>query len=425
MVARARLRDVRISPAVLRVPLSLFCTAVLLTLWSDATPAWAQRASSTAEAGARLRAIGTDTARGRSSAVVVESGALVHTALIHAIDADGRVHGGSDATAQVAYVLGRLEVALEAAGTGLDRVARLHVYVADPSVTAAVDRLLAERFGGNTPPAVTLVQSRMPRQELLVAMDAVAVTGRPPQGAAAARLVVDGLAAKPGRAAHVAVQPEGPFVIISGRAAPGEFETAVRDTMKQLRGDLQTVDLTFEHAVHVKAFLADMSRAEQLQQIVASMFDGTPPPIVVTEWKDAALPVEIELVATAPGATSAERVTFVEPILSRYSRIARVFSGHPVFVSGLTGAAPEPAAQVREIFTELARLLALAGSDMRHVAKATYYVADAVADREINTIRPSVYEASRPPAASKISVAGTGRAGRGTTIDAIAVTVSR
>jgi enamine deaminase RidA (YjgF/YER057c/UK114 family) len=196
--------------------------------------------------------------------------------------------------------------------------------------------------------------------------------------------------------------------------------------MEQLRGDLQTAGLTFGHVVQVKAFLGDMARIEQLQRLVAGVFEGIAPPLVVTEWRNSPLPVEIELVASAPGATGgSERLTLVEPISARYSRIARVFAGRPIFVSGLTGASADPVAQVREVFGELRRLLAAAGSDMRHIAKATYYVSDKAADQEINTIRPTIYDPARPPAASKISVPGTGRPDKGTVIDVIAVTIDR
>jgi hypothetical protein len=59
------------------------------------------------------------------------------------------------------------------------------------------------------------------------------------------RIAVTGLTALPGGGAHVAVQPDGPFVVVSGRAAAGDFEAAVRDTMEQLRSDLQGVGLAF------------------------------------------------------------------------------------------------------------------------------------------------------------------------------------
>ena len=144
---------------------------------------------------------------------------------------------------------------------------------------------------------------------------------------------------------------------------------------------------------------------------------------VVTEWRDGSLPVEIELVAAAPGASQGdERLTLVEPISARYSRIARIFAGRPVFVSGLTGSPAEPAAQVRDLFARMRDIVVEAGSDMRHLAKATYYVSDKTADQEINTIRPSIFDNNRPPAASKISVQGTGHADKRVVIDMVAVT---
>jgi enamine deaminase RidA (YjgF/YER057c/UK114 family) len=195
--------------------------------------------------------------------------------------------------------------------------------------------------------------------------------------------------------------------------------------MEQLRDDLHGVGLTFDHTVHVKSFLGDMAQAGRLQEIVAEFFgDAVSPPQVVTEWLDAGAPAEIELVAVAPPRDAGtERLAYIEPIASRFSRVVRVDSGRPVFVSGLHGSAVEPVIQVREAFAELQDILRKAGSDMRHLVKATYYVADRGADQEINVIRPTLYDAQRPPAASKISVRGTGRAGKGSMMDMIAIMV--
>ena len=414
-------------PATARV----LAAALFLMAPTGARPASPQetaaalRSGTTKGPGYERRAIGVQTGRGWSAAVVVAEGQLVHTGTIAPVDAEGRVVG-ADATAQATRVLDDLDAVLRTVGANLGQLARLHVYVADASVTPAIDALLARRFGANDAPALTLVETRMPRAGVLVMMDAVGVTARQAQGGRPERLRVSSLPAPAGNTAHVAVQPAGPFVIVSGRAAQGEFEAAVRGTMEQLRGDLKTVGLGFEHAVHVKAFLGDMSRADELRRVIAGMFDGVAPPIVVTEWVRSGAPTEIELVATAPGATApSERVAFVEPISARYSRVARIFSGHPVFTSGLAGRSADPAVQVREIFEELRTLLAAAGSDIRHVPKATYYVANQVADAEFNTLRPTIYDPNRPPAASKISVQGTGRASVVTVRDFIAVTAGK
>jgi enamine deaminase RidA (YjgF/YER057c/UK114 family) len=375
--------------------------------------------------GVRLRSIGADPAMGLARAVVVEEGALVHTALMFPEDAKGRLQGEGNATTQATRVLANIESALKAARTNLTNLVRLHVYVADASVTPQIDRLLRQRFRGQTKPAVTVVETAMPRPGVLVTMDAIAATDWRTDPGRPLRLTADALPQRTKRASHVAVQPQGPFVIVSGRSAPGDFEPAVRATMESLGADLESVDLTFDAVAQVKSFLADMSRAEQLQQIVAEFFSGARvPPQVVTEWRQESAHVEIELVAVSSrSADGRERVEYVEPVSGRFSRIARVNGGRPILTSGLYGTSDGPIDQVREMFSELQRLMKEGGSDMAHLVKATYYVADKLADQEINTIRPTLYDPRRPPAASKLSVRGTGRKGKASTFDMIAVTV--
>ena len=299
----------------------------------------------------------------------------------------------------------------------------------DASATPVIERFLAERFAGGHKPAVTFVETAPLRKGVLVAMDAIAATAsagnqRPE------RLVVSGLAKQARNGAHVAVQPAGPFAVVAGLAAPGEFEAGIAGTMEQLRAALESAGLSFDHVVQIKSFIGDISRADQLREIVAGHFKGTAPPQVVTEWLGAGPPAEIELIAAMPGpspaATAVEpRLTYIEPILSRYSRVAVVRGGRPVFISGLYGPSSDAVTQVTEMFEQLRGLLEAAGSNLTHLVKATYYVSDTAADERINAIRPTLYDPKRPPAASKIRVRGTGRPGKGSTMDMIAVTAER
>ncbi len=395
---------------------SALCLALLVPLYAAA--------QTTA---VRLRSIGGDPASGVARAVVVERGSLVHTALMFPEFRNGTLDLPGDAEAQGARVLDNIAVALHQARTTLGHLVRVHVYVADASVTPRIDRLLAKRFGGlKTRPAVTFVETAMPRDDVLVAMDAVAATAWMPAPGTATRLAAAQLPVRTPRASHAAIQPAGPFVIVSGRAATGEFEAAIRGTMAELRADLERVGLTFEHVVQVKSFLGDMKKAGQLEAIVASTFTGERvPPQVVTEGRQDA-PAEIELVATAPRRSgSGPGVEHVEPTLGRYSKIARANAGQPIFISGLYGESADPATQVDEMFAELGRALQQAGSDIRHLVKATYYVADTAADQRINAVRPGFYDPEHPPAASKLVVRGIGRAGKGSTFDMIAVTSPR
>jgi enamine deaminase RidA (YjgF/YER057c/UK114 family) len=372
----------------------------------------------------RLRSIGEDPATGLARAVVVEEGALVHTALMLPEDAQGRLQGDGDIDAQARRVLANIDLALKPARTSLTNLVRLHVYVADGSVTPEVDRLLRRRFRGNIRPAVTFVETAMPRPGVLVMMDAIAATGWRPDPGRPVRITTKALRQRTTRASHAALQPDGPFAIVSGRSASGDFEAAVRGTMEALRADLKAVDLTFDHVVQIKSFLADMGRAQQLEQVVSEFFgDSAVPPQVMTEWHQESAHVEIELIAMSSRPAGGQRVEYVEPVSGRFSRVVRVNSGRLVLTSGLYGASDAALEQVREMFAELQHLVKEAGSDMAHLVKATYYVADTGADQEFNAIRPTLYAPQRPPAASKLAVRGTGRKGKASTFDMIAVTL--
>jgi hypothetical protein len=107
-------------------------------------------------------------------------------------------------------------------------------------VTPLIDHLLAERFGGAaTKPAVTFVETAMPRTGMVVAMDAVAATAWIPDAGATVRLVSPLLRRPTPSASHAAIQPSGAFVVVSGRAAPGEFDAAIRGHNASRRSWLQ------------------------------------------------------------------------------------------------------------------------------------------------------------------------------------------
>ena len=60
---------------------------------------------------------------------------------------------------------------------------------------------------------------------------------------------------------------------------------------------------------------------------------------------------------------------------------------------------------MKSILEVLGKRLEAAGSDLRHLVKATYYVTDEDASRALNELRPKFYDPARPPAASKAAMA--------------------
>src|SRR5215472_4856474 len=93
---------------------------------------------------------------------------------------------------------------------------------------------------------------------------------------------------------------------------------------------------------------------------------------------------------------------------------AVVFSGPMIAISGqvpvdadgnLVGK-DDPAAQVRQVFENLAAVLAAAGATMEQVVKFTFFLTDLALLPAVREIRDEYIAADRPPASSLVQVAG-------------------
>ncbi|WP_370695390.1 RidA family protein [Patulibacter sp.] len=91
---------------------------------------------------------------------------------------DGGVVGIGDAGAQAVQVFANLRSTLEVAGSSLDDVVRLDLYVRDVEDFPAIAAARASAFGDRPLPAATLVEvSRLADPDYLVEVSAIAVTG--------------------------------------------------------------------------------------------------------------------------------------------------------------------------------------------------------------------------------------------------------
>ncbi len=358
---------------------------------------------------------------GSSSAVIVDNVPLVHTAQIRP------AHPAATAAGQLRFVLRQLDEVLQSSGSSLADAVKLNVYVRSPSETADVEQSLAELYSGPHKPAVSFVVAGLPNSAEVateVAIDAIAVSSR------ADMKRVERLPAKqPGECSPAAILPAGPRVYISGQAEKGDgsLADATKKTLASLFATLQWLELSPADVVEVKAFLTPMTEAPvALAEIARAFGEDTPPPVSLVEWQSS-LPIEIELVAAARPRENGPVVEFLTPpgmtASPVYARVARVDSPKTIYFSGLYGSTNEPngEAEVRDLFAITERIARAAGSDLHHLVKATYYVADNDVNAWHNRLRPMYYDPARPPAASKAMVAGTGRARRTITWDLIAV----
>jgi len=380
-----------------------------------------------------LRYLPLDAPAGTSQAVVVEGLPLVYTRQLLPLDRMGKLVGEGSADEQIEQVLTNLEAVLGAAGSGLAHLVRLNVCALSHQTAERVREQLAGRLDPAVRPAMTVVLTPLGHRKALVAVDAVAV--------AAARELPPGPAQVLGRCESVAgdaqcadfaVMPPGGAAYLSGQPERGGLAmSAVAQSLSTLLGRLEPLQLSRGHVVQVKVFLTPASSADEVLREVKRLFPGQlTPPVVFVEWI-ASAPVEIELVAQLPLAlqvadASAETIEHYNPPEVRpspvFSRVGLVWSDRQVFISGLSAREPgDGPSQARDVFAQLEQILGATGSDIRHLAKATYYVSDDDASRGLDKLRPELFDPQHPPAASKVTVHGVGRPGRTLTIDMIAV----
>jgi len=373
-----------------------------------------------------LRRLRVDADRSGSAAVVVPLEAhLIHTTQVFPVDEQGRVVADDR---QIEAALDRLDQLIQAAGSRLANVVRLHVVLARDDWRGPLRSAFAKRLGGAEGPAWTFVGGETPRPGAFLAIDAVLTLAEknPTPGSRVTGSVVPGFTN--GSAAYTILHG-GPRVYISGQAEQdADLATATRKTLHSLVDSLRTLGLSREHVAQFKAFVQPAGSTEVVERELSALYEGsTPPPLILVGWKSpATTPIEIELIAASGAQAGGDGVEYppLPPLKPSpvFSRSARVNHGSLIYTSGLLG--PEGASgpnQVQGIFDDLRGLLTEAGSNFRNMAKATYYVSDPTADAALGSIRPKLYDPARPPAASKAIVPGVAAPGRGIEIDMIAV----
>ncbi len=370
---------------------------------------------------------------GTSQVVVARQQGLLYTAQLLPLDKNGRLLGAVDSIAQIAAVFDQLQRTLAAAQLNLGAVVKLNVYVRDDEVAAAVRKELPRRFK-TSGPAVAYVTTTLPLNAHF-ALDAVASYNQSLAPLDSPRIRLAELHAATNHT-HFALSPSGSRVYVAGQAEKGNLREATTRTLESLGKTLEYLGLGWQDVVQIKSFVTPMANVADADDEVRRFFgDRSIPPLVWVEWKSD-LPIEIELVASANRGRDPDSIRkpadleFLTPpgmtTPTIYSRVVRTHGPSTIFVSGLFG---EPGAtgeqQVEAIFRKLEQALSSTSEesacDLRHLAKATYYVSDNDASTKLNELRPRFYDPRRPPAASKAMVSGVGLPKATITIDMIAV----
>lgn len=355
-------------------------------------------------------------------AIRVAHAHLVHTDQLLPIDPSAGIEE------QAKSVLDQLDRVLKTFGANASDVVRINGYVGESVAGDLLRSRIASWASGNGP-TVTQVTTRLPLPGAVVGIDAIFVAR---DGSEAVHPVIrrHTTPGSPARPVKTSVLPPGDVVYVSGQAEPGQLPDATLATLQGLLRTLREMHVEKDHIVHLKCFLQPMEDVAMVNTQIAKFFEGAQcPPVSHVEWISKSRPIEIELIAFAPPSEGERSVTFWTPPWMEssdvFSRVARIHSGERIYVSGLRAETPgDGADQVHSLFDQLRRIMTASGSDLQHLAKATYYVTDADGSNALNQLRPSYYDPMRPPAASKAVVAGVAATDRSVMVEMIAAPVT-
>ena len=365
---------------------------------------------------------------GNSDAVIVDDVALVHTTQILPLDKSGKIHGAGDINAQINQVFLNVAAVLKNAGSNIEKIVKLNIYLRDTNLIDLVQEKIAKRFQFGRRPAISLVVGELSQDEVLISMDAIAVSAKK-------AVKVDYRMPKNhsinNETAESAILPAGPVVYVSGQAVKGALAEATRGTLEQLHTTLTFLGLEKKDIVQIKSFIRPMSDLKIVEKEFSDFFkDATIPPMVNVEWTSKDPVIEIELIASSPNTrvNSGQQIDFITPpgmtASPIYCKVTRINYGQKIFSSGLYGnTTGSTDSELTSLFTLMGNLFKNTGSDFRHLVKATYYVGNDIHSAKLSEVRPKYYDPLRPPAASKAMVRNVGKSDAGISIDMIGVVI--
>ncbi len=309
--------------------------------------------------------------------MTVKRSGLVHTKLLSASSEQELEPAFRDLTGQLSAIAQSFE-------TTTASVAKLNLYL-DTDKQSDLDELrllVLSHWDKGKAPALTLIPSKLPRGGLLAGDAVIAASDHPTEIP-----VPNSTAAMTNSTRDI--------IYVSGRAASGELAPATADTMAQIFDVLKHLQSTPGDIVQVKAFIQPIEQWKAVEAEIVKSFAGHSPPIVYAEWTSGSRATEIEVIATAPDhVENSGTVSYFTPPGEKsspvYSRVATIHSDRVIYFSGHHSSGSE--SDAKALFAQLKQTATAAGTDLRHFAKATYYVTTPEASTSLNAVRPDHYD---------------------------------
>lgn len=309
----------------------------------------------------------------------VKAGGLIYVSGTLAQDASGAVVGKGDVGAQTRRVIERVGDVLAAAGSSLEQVVAVTVYLRSQADFAAMNDAY-RGYWAKDPPTRTTVVSDLVLADALVEMSMIAV----PNGAE--RVVIHpGSWVKSPSPYSYAIRT-GDTLFLAGLVSrngrdnsvvQGDIAAQTRVVLDNAGELLAAAGLTHANVVSSKIYLPDLEGFQTMNGVYRTYFP-TAPPARATVKAALAGPqysVEITLVASSSRKEVVDDGRPANPNLS-----AAIRAGDRLYVSGMLGNTPETrgdvGAQTRETLARIGRVLEAGGATPADVVDSLVYITD-------------------------------------------------
>lgn len=309
----------------------------------------------------------------------VKAGGLIYASGTMAQDASGAIVGKGDAGAQTRRVVERMRDVLAAAGTSLEQVAAVTVYLRSPADFAAMNDAY-RGYWTKDPPTRTTVVSDLVLPDALVEMSMIAV----PNGGE--RVVIHPASWIKSPNPYSYAIRTGDTLFLAGLVSrngrdntvvEGDIAAQTKVVLDNAGELLKAAGMTHANVVSSKIYLPDLAGFQTMNGVYRTYFTSAPPARATVKAALAGpqYSVEITLVASSSRKEVIDDGRPVNPNLS-----AAIRAGDRLYVSGMLGSTAEnkgdAGAQTRETLARIARALEAGGATPADVVDALVYVTD-------------------------------------------------
>jgi 2-iminobutanoate/2-iminopropanoate deaminase len=291
-----------------------------------------------------------------------------------------------DVAAQAAQVLDELKARLARAGTSIDRVASVSVYLSSADDFAALNAVW-KRYWPTSPPARTTVVAKLPLPGARIQVSAVAAA----EGIERRVVLPKGWPAPASPLSHGVLA--GGTLFLSGQVprrgadnalVTGGIEAQTAAVFENAEAILGAEGYALTDVVSARVFLTDGADFERMNAAYRTRFPAAPPAraTVITPLVSKDFGIEIALVAVKGGGRTAMSTPNADgsPGRANPNLSSAVKAGAQLFLSGMLGVLPgnaaDAAAQTTETLNRLERTMTAAGFGWADVSESIVYVTD-------------------------------------------------